>query len=104
MYRTSDLQRTPLEMQYLRQSRERLGGFMPRRLVDEQVLTVPDLSVFKAQIDGTGEREISSTMALFNWRRCFGTKSGQACCLHRARRSAHVRHGGYVPPVGHLFF
>ena len=51
------------EMQYLRQSRERLGGFMPRRLVDEQVLTVPDLSVFKAQIDGTGEREISSTMA-----------------------------------------
>ena len=36
---------------------------MPRRLVDEQVLTVPDLSVFKAQIDGTGEREISFTMA-----------------------------------------
>ena len=51
------------EMQYLRQSRERLGGFMPRRLVDQQALTVPELSVFKAQTDGTGEREISSTMA-----------------------------------------
>ena len=51
------------EMQYLRQSRERLGGFMPRRLVDQQTLTVPALSAFKAQIDGTGEREISSTMA-----------------------------------------
>jgi pyruvate dehydrogenase E1 component len=51
------------EMQYLRQSRERLGGFMPRRLVDQQTLTVPELSVFKAQIDGTGEREVSSTMA-----------------------------------------
>jgi pyruvate dehydrogenase E1 component len=51
------------EMQYLRQSRERLGGFMPRRLVDQQTLTVPELSVFKAQIAGTGEREVSSTMA-----------------------------------------
>ena len=51
------------EMQYLRQSRERLGGFMPRRLVDQKTLTVPPLSAFKAQIGGTGEREVSSTMA-----------------------------------------
>ena len=51
------------EMQYLRQSRERLGGFMPRRLVDQETHTVPALSAFKAQIGGTGEREISSTMA-----------------------------------------
>ena len=51
------------EMQYLRQSRERLGGFMPRRLVDQETLTVPALSAFKAQIGGTGEREVSSTMA-----------------------------------------
>ena len=51
------------EMQYLRQSRERLGGFMPRRLVDQETLTVPPLSAFKAQIGGTGEREVSSTMA-----------------------------------------
>jgi pyruvate dehydrogenase E1 component len=50
-------------MQYLRQSRERLGGFMPRRLVDQETLTVPPLSAFKAQIGGTGEREVSSTMA-----------------------------------------
>jgi pyruvate dehydrogenase E1 component len=51
------------EMQYLRQSRERLGGFMPRRLVDQETLMVPPLSAFKAQIGGTGEREVSSTMA-----------------------------------------
>ena len=51
------------EMQYLRQSRERLGGFMPRRLVDQETLTVPALSAFKAQLGGTGEREVSSTMA-----------------------------------------
>lgn len=51
------------EMQYLRQSRERLGGFMPRRLVDQQALKIPALSVFKAQLEGSGQREISSTMA-----------------------------------------
>jgi pyruvate dehydrogenase E1 component len=51
------------ELQYMRQCRERLGGFMPRRVVDKQTLTIPELSVFKAQLEGTGKREISSTMA-----------------------------------------
>ena len=51
------------EMQYLRQRREQLGGFMPARLVDQQELTIPPLSVFKAQLEGSGKREISSTMA-----------------------------------------
>jgi pyruvate dehydrogenase E1 component len=51
------------ELQYMRQCRERLGGFMPRRVADKQKLTIPELSVFKAQLEGTGEREISSTMA-----------------------------------------
>jgi pyruvate dehydrogenase E1 component len=51
------------ELQYMRQCRERLGGFMPRRVVDKQTLTIPKLSVFKAQLEGTGKREISSTMA-----------------------------------------
>ena len=51
------------EMQYMHQARERLGGQMPRRLVDQQALEVPDISVFKAQLEGSGKREISSTMA-----------------------------------------
>ena len=51
------------EMQYLRQSREKLGGLMPRRVVDQQRHEIPPLSAFKAQIDGSGDREISSTMA-----------------------------------------
>lgn len=51
------------ELQYLRQRRERLGGFMPQRLLDQQSLTIPELSVFKAQLEGSGKREISSTMA-----------------------------------------
>tara|TARA_B100001057_G_scaffold317334_1_gene317498 strand:- start:445 stop:3141 length:2697 start_codon:yes stop_codon:yes gene_type:complete len=51
------------EMQYMHQCRERLGGTMPRRLVDQQTLAIPALSAFKAQLEGSGKREISSTMA-----------------------------------------
>ena len=51
------------EMQYMHHCRERLGGTMPRRLVDQQALVIPALSAFKAQLEGSGKREISSTMA-----------------------------------------
>jgi pyruvate dehydrogenase E1 component len=51
------------EMQYLREHREALGGSLPQRRTEAPALPVPDLSVFKAQLDGTGEREISTTMA-----------------------------------------
>ena len=51
------------EIQYMHQCRERLGGTMPRRLVDQQTLAIPGLSAFKAQLEGSGKREISSTMA-----------------------------------------
>jgi pyruvate dehydrogenase E1 component len=51
------------EMQYLRERREALGGSLPQRRTEAPPLPVPDLSVFKAQLDGTGEREISTTMA-----------------------------------------
>ncbi|MBE59148.1 MAG: pyruvate dehydrogenase (acetyl-transferring), homodimeric type, partial [Gammaproteobacteria bacterium] len=39
------------EMQYMHQCRERLGGAMPRRLVDQQTLAIPALSAFKAQLE-----------------------------------------------------
>ncbi len=51
------------EMRYLRERREALGGSLPQRRVEAPPLTVPELSVFHAQIEGTGEREISTTMA-----------------------------------------
>jgi pyruvate dehydrogenase E1 component len=51
------------EMGYLRECRERLGGSMPVRRRKAQPLEVPDLSLFKSQLEGTGEREISTTMA-----------------------------------------
>ncbi|MCW3001134.1 MAG: aceE, partial [Conexibacter sp.] len=51
------------EMVYLRERREALGGSLPQRRTEAPPLPVPDLSAFQAQLDGTGEREISTTMA-----------------------------------------
>ncbi|HET8978984.1 MAG TPA: pyruvate dehydrogenase (acetyl-transferring), homodimeric type [Solirubrobacteraceae bacterium] len=52
------------EMQFLRERREALGGPLPvRRRRSEAALPVPELDVFKGQLEGTGEREISTTMA-----------------------------------------
>ena len=50
------------EMKYLRERQKALGSLPQRRRVSEK-LAVPELSVFDAQLKGTGEREISTTMA-----------------------------------------
>ena len=52
------------EIRYLQERRRALGGYLParRRKVDEP-LPVPPLETFQSQLDGTGEREISTTMA-----------------------------------------
>ena len=51
------------EMEYLRERRAQLGGSLPQRRTEAPPLSVPELSAFKAQLDGTGDREISTTMA-----------------------------------------
>ncbi|HWI71048.1 MAG TPA: pyruvate dehydrogenase (acetyl-transferring), homodimeric type, partial [Baekduia sp.] len=51
------------EMVYLKERRAELGGSLPQRRTEAPPLPVPELSAFKAQLDGTGEREISTTMA-----------------------------------------
>ncbi len=51
------------EMQYLRECRAALGGSMPARRRKAEPLPVPPLELFQSQLDGTGEREISTTMA-----------------------------------------
>src|SRR5437764_8396657 len=51
------------EMQLLASSRERLGGSLPARRRRADPLPVPELELFKGQLEGTGEREISTTMA-----------------------------------------
>ncbi len=52
------------EMRYLRECREALGGPLPvRRRTAPKDLPVPDLGLFSSQLEGTGDREISTTMA-----------------------------------------
>lgn len=51
------------EMQFLQSQREQLGGYLPARNSDSPKLDVPSLDVFKAVLDGSGDREISTTMA-----------------------------------------
>jgi pyruvate dehydrogenase E1 component len=52
------------EMQYLHERREALGGPLPARRPDAQPLKVPDLDAFASLLEGGGEREMSTTMAL----------------------------------------
>ncbi|MEW6167746.1 MAG: pyruvate dehydrogenase (acetyl-transferring), homodimeric type [Pseudomonadota bacterium] len=51
------------EMQYLRERRKALGGPLPARVVKEETLEIPPLAAFEKVTAGTGEREISTTMA-----------------------------------------
>jgi pyruvate dehydrogenase E1 component len=51
------------EMKYLRERRAQLGGSLPQRRRSSNSLDVPELSVFKAQLASTEDREISTTMA-----------------------------------------
>jgi len=50
-------------LQYLHDRRRELGGYLPSRRTRAPALTVPPLELFKTQLDGTGEREVSTTMA-----------------------------------------
>ena len=51
-------------MQYLHQRRQALNGYLPMRQFDCAALDAPDLDLFKSQISGSGEREISTTMSM----------------------------------------
>jgi pyruvate dehydrogenase E1 component len=51
------------EMQYLQERRATLGGYLPARRRTAAPLALPPLAAFQSILDGTGEREISTTMA-----------------------------------------
>jgi pyruvate dehydrogenase E1 component len=51
------------EMKWLRERLQALGGGLPRRRRTAEPLAVPPLSAFEAQLKGSGERELSTTMA-----------------------------------------
>ncbi|MEW7984201.1 MAG: pyruvate dehydrogenase (acetyl-transferring), homodimeric type [Candidatus Thiodiazotropha sp.] len=51
------------EMQYMHQRRQDLGGFLPQRRTKVESLQVPALDEFKTLLEGSGERDQSTTMA-----------------------------------------
>ncbi len=52
------------EMQYLHARRKALGGYLPNRPQNFETLPVPGLAMFDALLHDTGERTMSTTMAL----------------------------------------
>ncbi|MBQ0721492.1 MAG: pyruvate dehydrogenase (acetyl-transferring), homodimeric type [Gammaproteobacteria bacterium] len=52
------------ELQYLREHREALGGYLPERRVDCPAIKAPPLSIFQPVINGSGDRQQSSTTAM----------------------------------------
>src|ERR1700733_5233777 len=52
------------EMRYLQERRVALGGYLPARNSSAPPLTVPPLEAFSTLLEGTADREISTTMAL----------------------------------------
>ncbi len=67
----SDLEKVPYykpeadtpEMRYLRERREALGGSLPVRKTEFEKLEIPDIDMFDSVLKGSGDREISTTMA-----------------------------------------
>jgi pyruvate dehydrogenase E1 component len=51
------------EMQYLKGRRAKLGGSYPKRRTRVEPLAVPELEFFKGQLEGSGDREFSTTMS-----------------------------------------
>ena len=51
------------EMKYMRERREALGGYMPVRKDMAEPLKIPDLKIFSALLEDSGDREFSTTMA-----------------------------------------
>ena len=51
------------EYKYLMKKRKDLGGSLPYRNQKALKLTVPDISIFQEMLDGSGDREVSTTMS-----------------------------------------
>ena len=92
------------EVQYMLERRKALGGFVPQRRTLHTKIEIPASDTFEEFHEGTGDREVSTTMATVRMlakaaaRRDLRPPRGS----DRPRRSAHLRHGGAVPPVRHL--
>jgi len=52
------------EMKYLKKRREQLGDFQPKRNIKADPIQMPDDKVFEELIEGSGDREFATTMAV----------------------------------------
>src|SRR5207245_1145043 len=52
------------EIAYVHERRAALGGFVPARHVTAEPVEVPGLDFFSEFLEGTGDREVATTMAL----------------------------------------
>jgi len=52
------------ELRYMQERRESLGGYLPARFADAPKLKTPGLDAFKPVLEGSGDKEMSTTMAL----------------------------------------
>ena len=51
------------EYEYLHGHRKALGGYLPSRNPSDEKLPIPELSAFQTQLESSGDREFSTTMA-----------------------------------------
>ena len=51
------------ECKYIKNQRDLLGGSVPTRTDKSKKLTIPDINIFDELLNGTGDREVSTTMA-----------------------------------------
>ena len=51
------------EITYIKNQRKKLGGFLPQRRSQGPDIKIPDISLFQELLEGSGDREISTTMA-----------------------------------------
>ncbi len=50
------------EMVFMKKRRQDLGGYLPHRKPDFKAIEIPPVDIFEAQLKGSGDREISTTM------------------------------------------
>ncbi len=51
------------EMKYLRERREKLGGFIPARRTEDPDFEMPDEKIYDEFLEGSGDRKVATTMA-----------------------------------------
>ena len=93
-----------LELQYLRERRKALGGFMPSRAARAEPLHAPIDPLFDEFAQGTEGRKASTTMVFVRIlsKLLRDKEIGDLDRADCSRRSAHLRHGGALPAGRHL--